>query len=160
MWAQVLAIGSSEWRLADAWHKHTQRPQLPVHPRFTPLTSTHTQATTTHGGVNQSFSEPLGGGLDTIAISPWLQTIPRRSLCSVVVWVSGPGLPGRPCPQYAWQPSAVFLFQEYGGIPRPSWGIRDNGHGALSKHRPADNLTHSRIPERTLLRPLRPNKAK
>lgn len=62
------------------------------------------------------------------------------------MWVSGPGPAKQPCPEHAWQPSAVRLFQERGGIAEPSWGIRDNGHAALSKHRPADNLTHSRIP--------------
>lgn len=61
MWAQVLAIGSSTWRRADAWHKHTLKPQLLFHTRSTSLTSTHTQATITHSRVNQSFSEPFGG---------------------------------------------------------------------------------------------------
>ena len=60
---------------------------------------------------------------------------------------------GWPSPGYVWTPSAVFLFLEHAGIPQPCQPIRDNRHAALSKHRPADNLTHSRIPLRALLQP-------
>lgn len=89
--AQVRAMASLLWRRADAWHRRTPKP--PITRSIHPLHA-YTRALS---GVNQPFSQPLGGGgdVDTPAISPWLQTIPRLSLRYVAVWVSGPG-PARP----------------------------------------------------------------
>lgn len=110
-----------------------------------------------------------GGGVDTLAISlatpdnssaiialgcgvgqsarPHTSPGPAPNLARPRPTQPGPSSPC-PQPQHAWQASAVLLFWERPGIPRPSWAIGDNGHGALSKQRRADNLTHSRIPPR------------
>lgn len=70
-----------------------QSPQLPA-------ASTHYMHTPGHSAELISLLAGHWGGregeeVDTPAIRPWLQTIPRLSLRYVAVWVSGPG-PARP----------------------------------------------------------------
>lgn len=110
MWAQVLAVGSSEWRRADAWHKHTLKPQLLFHTHSTPLTSTHTHAAVTHGRVNQSFSRPFGG-----LIPPLLASGSRQypvSHCTKL-WSGsvGPACPASPALSMHGSPQLSFYFR-------------------------------------------------
>lgn len=143
MWAEAWAAGSSEWRRPAAWHHHALKPQLFSHTHGGPLTSPHPRAAITHSPVNQSFSEAFEG----LIASP-LAPGSRQYPVSHCAGLGRRARPGRPVPPSVCMAALSCLsILEWGGIPLLCWGTGDNGPAALSKHRPADNLTHSRIPE-------------
>lgn len=99
---QLCGLRSEPWPhgSGDGLTRGTDALQSPPITRSIHPLHAHTRALS---GVNQPFSQPLGGVEGDVRVGrlipqllgPWLQTIPRLSLRYAAVWVSGPG-PARP----------------------------------------------------------------